>query len=48
MAHWRRGGGSLKEMRWLIGGKEVAHWSRGGGSLEEMRWLIRGDEVTLE
>ena len=40
VAHWRRCGGSLEEMRWLIEGDAVVHWRRCGGSLEEMRWLI--------
>ena len=38
VAHWRRCGGSLEEMQWLmlIGGDAIAHW----------RWLIGRDAGT--
>ena len=45
VAHWRRCGGSLKEMRWFIGGDAVDHWRRCGGLFEEMRWIIGGYAV---
>ena len=39
MASWRRCGGFLEEMWWLIGGNAC------GGFLEEMWWFLGGEVV---